>query len=237
MSRFFSRVAFVVFFSIFSFSSYGAVILSGTRFVYLSDEPELDVRMTNQGSSPVLTQAWIDKGNAALKPGADKVPFVITPPISRVNPLKGQSLRITYVDKTLPKDRESVFWLNVLEIPSEKKVKTAESNSLKLAFRTRVKLFYRPADLKGTETDAAQGVKWSLSGNMLHCQNSSQYYVTIKDFDLISGSRKINGLGGMIAPNSAKDFPVKGSVSGVSNLKYRWISQFGSNIEEKANLL
>lgn len=37
----------------------------------------------------------------------------------------------------LPVDRESVFWLNVKEIPK----KSAEENVLQIAVRSRIKLF------------------------------------------------------------------------------------------------
>ncbi len=50
----------------------------------------------------------------------------------------------------LPKDRESVFWFNVLEVPPKPDAATVANQSLlQLAFRTRIKLFYRPEALKG----------------------------------------------------------------------------------------
>ncbi|WP_348253599.1 fimbria/pilus periplasmic chaperone, partial [Salmonella enterica] len=70
-----------------------------------------------------------------------KVTFVITPQVSRIDPQKGQWLRITYMGTTLPQDRESLFWFTVLEIPPKSKAKQGESlNQLHLAFRTRIKL-------------------------------------------------------------------------------------------------
>ncbi|WP_219367204.1 fimbria/pilus periplasmic chaperone, partial [Enterobacter chuandaensis] len=34
-------------------------------------------------------------------------------------------------------------------------------NQLQLAFRTRIKFFYRPDGLKGTPGDAAKGLTWT----------------------------------------------------------------------------
>lgn len=45
----------------------------------------------------------------------------------------------------LPKDRESLFWLNVQEVPPKPEVKDGEGSVLAMAMNTRVKLIYRPA--------------------------------------------------------------------------------------------
>ncbi|PJI52023.1 molecular chaperone EcpD, partial [Methylobacterium radiotolerans] len=56
-----------------------------------------------------------------------------------------------HTGEPMPQDKESVFWLNVLEIPPKDK---ANQNLLQMAFRSRIKLFYRPAGLKGKAEDA-----------------------------------------------------------------------------------
>lgn len=62
----------------------------------------------------------------------------------------------------LPKDRESVFWFNVLEVPPKPDAATVANQSLlQLAFRTRIKLFYRPEALKGNPSEAPLALKWS----------------------------------------------------------------------------
>ncbi|QGY26852.1 fimbria/pilus periplasmic chaperone [Escherichia coli] len=49
---------------------------------------------------------------------------------------------------TASKDRESVFWFNVLELPPKPDAeKVANQSLLQLAFRTRIKLFYRPEEI------------------------------------------------------------------------------------------
>ena len=50
----------------------------------------------------------------------------------------------------LPQDRETVYWLNVLEIPPKPKAGSdAAEDDLQLAVRSRLKLFYRPKGLQG----------------------------------------------------------------------------------------
>lgn len=51
----------------------------------------------------------------------------LTPPVSRINPGAEQILRIRLTDKnSMPSDRESLWWLNVLDIPP-----VSETSSLK----------------------------------------------------------------------------------------------------------
>lgn len=59
-----------------------------------------------------------------------------------MEPKRGQTVKVMYTGATaLPKDRESVYWFNVLEVPPKPKDAQADKNLLQLAFRTRIKLF------------------------------------------------------------------------------------------------
>ncbi|MFW2746387.1 fimbria/pilus periplasmic chaperone, partial [Acinetobacter baumannii] len=132
------------------------IVIHGTRVIYPSDAREVTLQVSNNGSKPALVQAWIDDGNAKSTPDEANVPFIITPPISRVEPSKGQTLRITALPNAsqLNQNKESVFWLNVLDIPPRPEGKKQENNEvltnnfLQLAIRSRIKFFYRPVSLK-----------------------------------------------------------------------------------------
>ncbi|MBC3232133.1 fimbria/pilus periplasmic chaperone, partial [Serratia fonticola] len=70
--------------ALFSTHALASVVISGTRVIYPSDAKEVSVKISNVGPSPVLLQSWIDSGDANAKPSAIKVPFVLTPPMNRV---------------------------------------------------------------------------------------------------------------------------------------------------------
>ena len=94
--------------------AWGQVQISGTRVIYPSTAREVTLELTNKGTLPALVQIWMDSGDRRIRPGADRLPFLITPPITRIEALRGQSLRLAYVGQGLPSNKESVFWLNVL---------------------------------------------------------------------------------------------------------------------------
>ena len=130
-----------------------AVVIAGTRVVYPASEREVTINLTNKGATPLLVQSWLDEGDTKAKPENISVPFTLSPPMFRMNPAKGQTLRLLATPdavEKLPKDKESVFWLNVMEIPPKPQGEAANENMMQLAFKTRIKVFYRPKGLKGT---------------------------------------------------------------------------------------
>lgn len=217
------------------------IVISGTRVIYNESAKEVSVRLENKGVKPLLVQTWIDKGNEDIAPEKLQVPFTIAPPVFRIEPNRGQSLQVvaTHAGNILPKDRESVFWLNVLEIPPKSADK--EQNQLQLAFKTRIKLFWRPQNLKGSPTDAASQLKWKLvrEGNQTAMQvhNDSVWHISFSSATLISSAKKYEVDASMVAPLSQATFPVKGLSGQLSGGKvdYVTINDFGGGVEASAS--
>ena len=198
-----------------------SIVITGTRVIYPSDAKEVSVKLNNAGKLPVLVQSWIDKGDANAKPESIKVPFILTPPINRVEAGKGQTLRISYTGEALPTDKESVFWLNVLEIPAKSKVSTAE-NYLQMAFRSRIKFFYRPVGLQGDANEAAKAVTWTAKGNTLLANNPTPYFVSF--VTLSTSGKKIEG--SMVAPYSVLTVKLSGHAG--SKVSGEYVNDYGA---------
>jgi chaperone protein EcpD len=222
--KFFSRLAYqanlLAVVALFSASGSASVVITGTRVIYPSDAKEVSVKLNNVGSSPVLIQSWIDKGDITAKPSAIQVPFVLAPPMNRVEPSKGQILRISYLGNVLPMDRESVFWLNVLEVPAKNTAKSND-NFLQMAFRSRIKLFYRPVELEGNANDAAQTVTWTGKDNGIQASNPSPYYVSF--VTLTVNGQKVDG--DMIPPYGSLTFNLPGKAG--SQITGEFVNDYG----------
>lgn len=165
-----------------SASAIADIVISGTRVIYKSNEKSVNVRLENKGNNPLLVQSWLDTGDDSAEPGSITVPFTATPPVSRIDAKRGQTIKLMYTASSpLPKDRESVFWFNVLEVPPKPDAdKVANQSLLQLAFRTRIKLFYRPEGLNGLPSDAPAALKWSwaTSAGKLHCASQIRHRIT-----------------------------------------------------------
>ncbi|MCL5497453.1 fimbria/pilus periplasmic chaperone [Escherichia coli] len=225
-----------IIFSGFSTIAQGSVVVNSTRVIYQASKKEVTVNLTNQNSAPVLIQNWIETDSAQRESASKNVPFILTPPINRVDAGKGQTLRISYLGSpALPQDRESVFWLNILEVPAKAKDVNEDQSKLNIAFRTRIKLFYRPNDLPGTATQAMENLHWSIKGNGVNVTNSSKYYVSLFDVTYKSGGKKYDTKGFMIAPGATEFYQFKGiAVTNINDLSYSAVNDYGANVQYKA---
>ncbi|WP_207001637.1 fimbrial biogenesis chaperone [Trinickia mobilis] len=149
-------------------------VLGGTRVVFPGDAREASLSVKNTGDAPFLIQSWVDNQPSG------KPAFFVTPPLARLDAGKETLLRILPAGVDLPKDRESVTRLNVKEIPAKP---NTDENVLQFAVRSQIKLFYRPAGLKGSADQAPAQLVWSIvpaqgGGNALRVDNPTPYHVT-----------------------------------------------------------
>ncbi len=224
------------------------VVVGGTRVIYPSHEKEVTVSLFNQGTLPVLVQTWIDTGDASATPDAIKVPFLIGPPIFRMEPASGQAVRLTYTGDPLPDNQETMYWFNVLEVPP-KAVNAEGANHVQFAARTRIKLIFRPASLQGSAADAFKQLHWRLGTEAdgkspaLEVTNPTPYYVNFADVGLnVDGVRKRVGDGGMVAPGATTVFslaPLKLASRPAGDVKASFdvIDDEGASSEQEAPLV
>lgn len=197
--------------------AHASVVITGTRVIFNAAQGEATVRLTNDNSRPALVEAWIDDGDINSTPDSAHTPFLITPPLFRMDPNKDQSLRILFVQgaKPLPGDRESVFWLNVLEIPPKPSdPEYSGKNYLQFAIRSRIKFFYRPAKLPGDPLAAPDRLSFKAlagQGSALEIHNPTPYYITISSLSLGVNPKPIEGAEGMVAPFGDLRLPLKGT--------------------------
>lgn len=212
------------------------IVISGTRVIYPQSAKDVTVKMENRGNKPLLVQTWLDDGRDTTNPQALRLPFIVTPPISRVDPAKGQTVRITYLGQPLPTDRETLFWFNVLEVPP--KAKGADEQSmLQLAFRTRIKLFYRPDGLQGDPAVAAGQLKWSQQSSTLTARNDSPYYVSLAKITASVGSQKVDIEPHYVAPFASQSYSLKATGGAhVVHVAYSAINDFGGAEVHEANV-
>ncbi|MDE9407589.1 molecular chaperone [Acinetobacter nosocomialis] len=216
------------------------IILHGTRVIYPSDAREVSLQLSNNGTTPSLVQAWIDDGNSKSTPDESNVPFIITPPISRVEPTKGQTLRITALPSAsqLNQNKESIFWLNVLDIPPKPEGKKQVNNEplpnnfLQLAIRSRIKFFYRPANLKENIDTFSEKIQWVKNGEILLIKNPTPFYITMSSIFQEVNHQKIDLLkqGLMLSPFSEDQIKLKNS--NITNMSFVYINDYGGRIEQ-----
>lgn len=151
-----------------AFHANAAFTLSGTRFIYDEGKKNISVEISNANKETFGGQIWIDNTS---QPATD-VFFTPAPSFFKVAGGEKQIIRLLNINPALPQDRESLFWLNVQEIPP---VPKDGDNVLAIALNTQVKLFYRPKSLKDGRDRAEQRIQ--VIGSKL--KNPTPYYFAV----------------------------------------------------------
>ncbi|MGL5214277.1 MAG: fimbrial biogenesis chaperone [Aeromonas hydrophila] len=220
---------FVLFVSVFNSTSlYANIIINGTRFIYVENEKEITVKLTNKSNNAVLIQSWIDNGDPDEHADNIRTPFVITPPITKINKGLSQTLRISKSSSEHLENIEKVFYLNVLEIAAQNaNEQNKDRNKLQLAFRSRMKLFLRPVALKNGSEEAFSSLSWMCSKNSCKVKNNSLYHVSLVSISFNNSSDKIAA--DLLFPLSTMDFNVpKAQYTSIKSVTYTYINDWGA---------
>ncbi|EOZ6530011.1 fimbria/pilus periplasmic chaperone, partial [Escherichia coli] len=101
-------------------------------------------------------------------------------------------------------------------------------NVLQIAVRTRIKLFYRPAGLKGDVKTAPNELRFTRNGNQLRVDNPTVFNIT---FNQIFANDKEIEKAGMVPAKGSLNITLPAGVGSVSKIKYNAINDFGSSSE------
>ncbi|MEX1843612.1 molecular chaperone [Enterobacter cloacae] len=191
------------------------VIVGATRVIYHGENREETLSVKNPEKETVyMIQSWVEKAAAQ-----NNTPFIVTPQLFPLAAGKETNLRITKISNDLPKDRESVYWLDVKSTPGSVK---PEENELQVSIKSRLKLIYRPAGLQGNPADAYKQLTFSRQGNQLQVTNPTPYFVSF--YSVKVGAKEINNTG-MVAPKSTLNLPLPEGAA--STVKWQSITDFG----------
>jgi P pilus assembly chaperone PapD len=157
---------------LFTASSHAAFVLNSTRYVFDEKRENISVQVDNQSTQEYGGQIWIENQDQNDK----NVYFVPSPTFFKVADQHKQILRILKINDALPKDKESLFWINIQEIPKAPKDGV---NALSIALHTQVKMFYRPDALKEKRENAEQNIKMISSEDNTVLWNDTPYYFAI----------------------------------------------------------
>ena len=226
--------------------SMAGVAMNGTRIIYHEGAREYGLRIANTNTYPILFQPWVDHGDG--EPNSNLGPFVIVPPFIKMEESDVSTLRMVYDGSKLPEDRESVFWLNLYEVPLMKK-KKENTQYLNMAMNTQVKVFYRPKNLKAMDIDEIVGqVKFRLiqneKGYSVLIDNPTPYSLSLLNIILNDQKETILAksqptIDTLVLPFSQKQEYLDSQVSNFNDIAYAQIhviDDFGKTLKFKKEI-
>nr|WP_314267234.1 molecular chaperone [uncultured Moellerella sp.] len=217
--------------SLFSLHVHANIIIHSTRIVYPEGNKEVAAQLQNTGINPALVQAWLDDGDPESTPETTNVPFILTPPVVKIESQSGQQLRIKFTGGSLAKDRESLFYLNVLDIPPIDEA-VQDKNLMQIAIRSRIKVFYRPNNLAFPVEKISSNTRLTINNSIGTLENNTPYYLNI--LALKENKKSVNLLeeGTMVPPYSQFQIPLKNTLlKSNKSVQLTIVNDYGSTEE------
>lgn len=90
--------------------------------IYNGNEKSAALSIHNDTDETWMVQTWLDTGDSSATP--KNLPMQAIPPILKLAGNKDAILRFIYSGAGLPTDRETVYWINVQEIPLHQNKRT-----------------------------------------------------------------------------------------------------------------
>lgn len=193
-----------------------------TRIVAYAEDRETPAEIINESTETYMVQSWLEDTD-----GSDKdIPVVLTPPVMKLEGKKSGKLRLVVMKGNIPQDRESVYWLNLQEIPP--KAKDAE-NSLVIAIRSRLKVFVRPAGLDAQgNAEAPSKLTWKMESaggkRWLRATNPTKYHVSFGELAVgIPGKKgqRLEDKYRMVPPEGSERYEIPATIKS-SSVSVTW---------------
>lgn len=213
--------------------------LGGTRVIYPASSKGVTLRVDNSADHPFLVKSTVLDEN---RHEHEEAPFIVTPPLFRLDGGQRNTLNIIRTGGDFPVDRESMNWLCVQSISPEADSVWAGGNkegagrdkisaSMRLLPSSCIKLLVRPDVVQGNPVDVADKVSWSISGKTVIASNPTPFYMNIGH--IAFNGKKIKMDRSYIPPFSEGKFispgnEIKGTV------KWTVIGDYGEEREKTA---
>ncbi|VEJ55496.1 fimbrial biogenesis chaperone [Pragia fontium] len=210
----------------------GGFKFSNMRIVFLEkDKAGAFVELENGNASPFLIQSWIVPTDAQSGLPTEKnasavnQPFVITPPLHRLESGERYRWRIQQVSKTgLTTDRESVFYVALKAIPATDK-QSENKGEFVLSPIIYQKLLYRPTALETLRTDmVADQATFRREGEQLIVSNPSPLYMTFATLQVGNYTVADDELYKMVPPFGEQRYSLPKNVTG--NVMWRLLNEY-----------
>ncbi|WP_323838311.1 fimbrial biogenesis chaperone [Photorhabdus africana] len=216
--------------------------LNDTRVIYPeSSSNGVSSTLINNSDNNYLIQSIVQELNPETGlPLGVKAPFIVIPPIAKVGADERLVLKILRIGGVLPKDRESLFFLNLHMLPSEKQLPVSrdDSGKMKMVTALAVKLFYRPEGIpKEGVAGAVKQLSASVKEDVVMLTNPSPFWITLQTLHVSSFAVPGKDLFRMVPPFGQQSWSLPaGKVSPGSHVTVSWraIDEFGLDTDEES---
>ncbi|EGS2622089.1 fimbria/pilus periplasmic chaperone [Salmonella enterica] len=216
------------------------VTLGATRVIYPLNGNGVSLSVTNPQDIPVLV-----KSSVLDETMKKEAPFIITPPLFRLDGGQRNSLNITRTGGDYPADRESLNLICVQGIPPEPDSvwggdekqgsdKKKVSTSVQLIIGSCIRMFVRPESLSGNPVSVADKVSWKVTGKTLTAVNPTPFYMSVSS--LTFNGAKLKMARSYIPPFAEEKISLPSGAAAKGTLKWEVIGDYGEKREKTVQI-
>ncbi|PKH22191.1 fimbrial chaperone protein [Enterobacterales bacterium CwR94] len=188
------------------------------RVIYSAEERQgAALTVYNKSNTPVLMQSWIRPVDSATGDvetgwqGVPAMPFILTPPLTRLEANSDITLRIRRNGVPLPQDRESVFYISMKTLPPQK----TTGDQMVMTVVSNMKVFYRPQGLvKRAVAKMAPKLHFHRQHDQLTAINPTPYWLTFSRLSVGGSPLEKPALRLMVPPYGQQSYRIPASATG-----------------------
>ncbi|WP_100159380.1 fimbrial biogenesis chaperone [Proteus columbae] len=219
------KIKLTILYIVITFPIYGytSIEINKDKFIFIESKEQEIIEIKNSTNSDYFIQSWIsnydDNNNAEL-------PFMITPPLFKIEKDENYSLKIIKTDEVKQKDRETLYRVNIKRIPLLSD-SDEDKNLLHISMNSIYNLIYRPISIEKDAMDAYEKIQFLKNEkNEFVVNNPTPYFITLI---------KVNFEGTLFIDQSKtippfKKYNTKKIIKKNGLIKWKTIDQYGMEI-------
>lgn len=213
---------------------HASVTMAGTRVVFPAENSDKTLQFSNNSAQPFFVQIWVNEPSDTSS-GIKSTDFITNPQFFRINGNSGQTVRLFFSrNQELPKDKETLYYLNFQQIPALDKDKI-DQNRVVLVVNSRMKIFYRPKNIADKIEDLPSKLSYRVESNKddmwLEIYNPTGYYANLTQAFIGNNNavQEVEGVG-MIAPFSKQKWKIDKNIDSesISSVSITLVNDYGA---------
>lgn len=220
----FKKFKFFALFFIFPTYSQSSIEINKDKFIFIESINQEIIEINNKTNNDYFIQSWITHYD---KENSNEIPFMITPPLFKIEKDETFSLKIFKTDKIKEEDRETLYRINIKRIPI---LLSSDNNKnmLHVSVNSVYNLIYRPISIEKDAKDAYKKIEFLKNkNNEFIISNPTPYFITLSsisydDILIITESKTLPPF---------KKYNTKKEISGNGIVKWKIFNQYGIEIE------
>ncbi|WP_193016578.1 MULTISPECIES: molecular chaperone [Gammaproteobacteria] len=156
--------------------SYSSIEINKDKFIFIESNNKEIIEIKNKTDNDYFIQSWISPYD---EENSNEPPFMITPPLFKIEKNEQFSLKIFKTDETIAKDKETIYRVNIKKTPI---LSNSDSNKnlLHISINSVYNLIYRPISIEKNANKAYKEIEFLKNkNNEFIINNPTPYFITL----------------------------------------------------------